>query len=520
MFQQTREKYINTKAGIDLSGKRSRLKQKFVLSYASQLIIQLLSIIAAIVIARIAGPNVMGKITFGLSYANMFGFLTQLGLGAAHIKLISEGQPLDKCLGTYIHLIRYTTFIYIAFTISFFLIQKYGFKVSFEGYQSEYCIFTSIIVTVITSAIAVTQTTFAANLQQAKQDLPNILVSVISAIAKIIIVLLGFRVLMLATWNVVHTLLLLAISLFLMRKQVIGDFDRELAAKYIAISAPLLFVGMANSLMLNLDKVLLKFFASATEVGYYGAGYRIGGFIQLVATNIGALFFPLFSMYLAKGQIDELKQKIRQYQRLSLLGILPFVFFIVIFSASIVHLLLGKLYGPSIVPMAIITFALYIYTCIMPYGNLLIASGRYKRAAVNQIVVFVIFIVSLIVTVHPSMLNLKSTGAALSLLLLYSSSYIMNRFSVKDIIKIDVNFDNIRILAVMLVVVLLTAIGYRFIRGHMVYEILSGGMFFITIYGVLWITGLVKKADISFITQAMSPQQMKNYIKTELTSQD
>lgn len=494
------------------------LKQKFVLSYASQLIIQFLSIVASIVIARVAGPNVMGKITFGLSYVNMFGFLTQLGLGAAHIKLVSEGQPLDKCLGTYIRLITYTTSLFVIVTLSFFLIQKYGFKVDFEGFQTEYCIYTSILVAVITSAIAVTQTTFAANIQQAKQDIPNIAVNIISTVAKITIVLLGFRVLMLASWNVVHTVMLLGVSVFLLRKQVIGEYDKELAKKYFAISAPLLLVGISNSLIMNLDKVLLKFFVSATEVGYYGASFRIGGFIQLIAVNIGALFFPLFSSYIAKGELAELKAKVNQYHRISLIFVLPFVLFIMIFSSTIVRLLLGKLYEPSVIPMAIITLALYVFTNSIPYGNILIAAGRYKRAAINQVYVFIVYLIMLVTLTHPALLNLKSVGTALALLAMYCVSYWVNRFSTKDVVKIKINTDELKIVMVALIAFTAFGIIYQHIMGNLIFEALIGVAFFVTLYGTLLITGIVSKNDVRFLKQALNPQQMRDYIKTELSS--
>jgi O-antigen/teichoic acid export membrane protein len=493
------------------------LKQKFVLSYVSQLIIQMLGIIASIVIARVAGPNVMGKLTFGLSYVNMFAFLTQMGFGSAHIKLVSEGYPLDKCLGTYIRLISITTTFFVAVVLSFFIFQKYVLHFNFEGYQTEFCIYASIAVAVITSAVAVTQTTFSAKIQQAKQDVPNIVVNFISAIAKIVIVLLGFRVLMLASWNIIHVLLLLMVSVFLMRKQTISSFDSDLAKKYLVISAPLLLIGFANSVMLNLDKVLLKFLVSATEVGYYGASYRIGGFIQLIATNIGALFFPLFSMYITRGQYTELNDKVTQYKRISLLFVLPFVLFVMVFSPVIVRLLLGKMYEPSIIPMAIITLALYVFTYSIPYGNILIAAGKYKRAALNQVIVFVVYIIALIIFIHPALLNMKSVGTASALLVMYCITFILNRISAGKVIKLDYSSVELRVLAAELAVFFVFFILYKHFQGSLYLNLSLIGLFFVTMYVTLWTTRLLRKQDIIFLKQALNPQQMKNYIQVELS---
>ncbi len=496
------------------------LKQKFILSYVSQIVIQLLGIVSSIVIARIAGPNVMGKLTFALSYVSVFGFLTQLGFGGAHIKLISEGQPLDRCLGTYVRMVKYTTILFIAVALGFFWIQKYGFRVDFEGFDTEFCIYATILVTAITSIIAIAQTTFAANIQQAKQDIPNIGVNLISSIAKIVIVLLGFRILMLATWNVIHVLLLLGVSLFLMRKQVIGSFDKDLSKRYILISIPFMFAAIANGLIANLDKVLLKFFVSATEVGYYGASYKIGGFIQIIATNIGTMFFPLFSGYIARGEIAELKNKVSQYHRMSLLYIFPTVLFVVIYSPTIVRVLLGSQYAPSVVPMSIITLALYLYTMMIPYGNILVAAGKYYKYMVIQFGILLFYLVILVVMTHPKLVNLKSTGTALALLIMYILSYFVYRQSSKAIADVSLSKDMLKIIAALLVSYGMFFYLFGIVKGKLLAEAGVGILFFVVTYGGLWLLRLIKPEDLTFLKQALSPRQMKSYIVTELIDKE
>ncbi len=492
------------------------LKQKFVLSYASQLVIQFLGIATGIVIARVAGPDVMGKLAFGVSYIGMFGFIAQMGLGSAHMKLVSEGYPLDRCLGTYIRMVTATTILFVLVSLGFFLVQKYGYKVSFEGFDTEFCIYATILVTVITSAVGIVQTTFAARIQQAKQDVPNIAVNVISSVAKVAIVLLGFRVMTLAGWSVIHTLLLLAVSLFLFRKQAIGSFDRELALKYAAISAPLLLVVIANSLIHNLDKVLLKFFVSAQEVGYYSAGYRIGGFIQIIAANIGAMFFPLFSSYLAQGRQQELLFKIDQYQRASLIYILPSVAFIMVFSSSIVRILLGSQYAQSALPMSIITLALYIYTVSVPYGNILVAAGKYVQYAVIQMIILAAYVLLLLLFTYPRLLDLRSRGTALALLAMYALSYAVYRLRAGKLVKIRAGWDSLKYILVVLAITGAFLLAHSYTRQKMVFELVLGVAFYAAMYGSLWLLRLIRPDDLLFLKQALSPGQMKKYIASEL----
>lgn len=77
------------------------LAQKIIFNYFSQMFIQFIQIVCGIVVARIAGPTILGALAFGLSYASMFRFIADLGIGTAHIKLVSEGNDLGKCIKTF-----------------------------------------------------------------------------------------------------------------------------------------------------------------------------------------------------------------------------------------------------------------------------------------------------------------------------------------------------------------------------------------------------------------------------------
>ena len=68
------------------------LTQKLVLSYSSKIVVQLVQMATSLIVARLVGPTVLGTLAFGLAYVSMFSFIMDLGIGSAHIKLISEGQ--------------------------------------------------------------------------------------------------------------------------------------------------------------------------------------------------------------------------------------------------------------------------------------------------------------------------------------------------------------------------------------------------------------------------------------------
>ncbi len=110
------------------------LAQKLILSYATKIIVQLIQMVATIVVARIAGPTVLGTVAYGLAFVSMFLFIADLGVGTAHIKLVSEGQDLGKCNSTYTTIRLSTIALYVLVVLSVYLFQNIslvGLKVRF-----------------------------------------------------------------------------------------------------------------------------------------------------------------------------------------------------------------------------------------------------------------------------------------------------------------------------------------------------------------------------------------------------
>lgn len=68
------------------------LKQKFIIQYGSMAITQIVGMFAGIIVARLAGPGVMGMVAYATSYVSLLGFINGV-FGSAHIKLVNEEGP-------------------------------------------------------------------------------------------------------------------------------------------------------------------------------------------------------------------------------------------------------------------------------------------------------------------------------------------------------------------------------------------------------------------------------------------
>jgi O-antigen/teichoic acid export membrane protein len=151
------------------------LAQKLALSYSSKIGVQAVQMVAMFIVARIVGPTVLGTLAFGLAFVSMFLFIADLGLGSAHIKLISEGQDESKCIGTFAVIKSVMILVFSLTVLGYYIVQKYILQIAFESMEHEYVILIYLLITTINQFFAIPSTTFAAKTEQAKQDIPNFL---------------------------------------------------------------------------------------------------------------------------------------------------------------------------------------------------------------------------------------------------------------------------------------------------------------------------------------------------------
>jgi len=298
-----------------------------------------------------------------------------------------------------------------------FLGQKYIFNVEFESKTHEYVIYILVAMSIFEALLSIPITTFAAKIEQAKQDIPYMIRGLVFQTLRVVIVLLGGKAVALAFGNFAATIVIIPIYFFLFRKYPFSGFDKGLAKEYIKIAAPILILGAATTLTNTIDKVLLQYFTDSEQVGYYTAGFRIGGFILLISRSMSMLFFPMFSRAVAKRDFGFIKEKIEKFERFSFLFIMPVVILIALFAKDIVILLLGKQYIPSINIMAVITVALFLTVFNTPYGNLINGFGKFKLTAKITIINLLIYVGVIFLFLSENLLDLGAIGIAWSLLI-------------------------------------------------------------------------------------------------------
>ncbi len=494
------------------------IAQKLILSYGSKLVIEFIQVVASIVVARIAGPTVLGTVAFSLAFVSMFEFIADLGIGVAHMKLISEGQDIGKCISTYAVLKIINIFLFVIVVLGLFLVQKHILHIKFESVAHEYVIIIFLIAGVLNQLLYIPSITFAAKTEQAKQSILEFIKTFIYQILRVIIVFLGYRAVALAFGNLISTIIVIPLVIYLFKDYPRSKFDKQLATRYIKISLPILIIAMSTNVIFYLDRVALQYFTNSEQVGYYTAGYRIGAFVVMIASSVGMLFFPLFSKAASAHNFEYIKRTISKFERFIFLFIMPGVIFLSLYSDVIVKVLLGDQYSSSIPILTIINVAMFMMVLNTPYGNVITGMGFFRLTALLNIANLFLFILLIYVLPNPKVLNLGAVGVAITVLISNLFLGCVNRVFAKQkcpIINLSqsIKFILFGVINYLMFFLLYTNLSNWYgISGKIAFVL----VYFIVTYLALYLLGWIHKDDLQTIKEVINFRKMGSYIDKEM----
>ena len=174
--------------------------------------------------------------------------------------------------------------------------------------------------------------------------------------------------------------------------------DKEMFGEYFKKSLILGSSLFLIQLLYNFDVVLLSFYRTDKEVGFYAAAYKIILFIIMPLAIFFQATFPVISRFYKESK-EKLKNAVHYINKLIPAASLPVLVFSIFVAGPLLELLFGQRYTSSIPVFKILIFTVLIISSngINAYG--LIAAGREKNyfwsifiAAGSNVVLNFIFI--------------------------------------------------------------------------------------------------------------------------------
>ncbi len=160
---------------------------------------------------------------------------------------------------------------------------------------------------------------------------------------------------------------------------IFKNFDKEIFKRFIRDCWPLAFTGLFGIFMLNIDIVMLGWWRSAQEIGYYSASQRIVQIFYTLPAILASAAFPALSRFIKQNELDKARTLNEKSITILYLAAIPLVVGGIILSPMIIEFIFGKEYLPASQSFQILIASLIIQFPGAIFINTIIARNQQKH---------------------------------------------------------------------------------------------------------------------------------------------
>ena len=500
------------------------IARKSALIMFSQIANAIIGYIGLKFIALFMDPWEYGVVGFAFGFVALFSIFGNLGFDQAHIKRVSEGKDLGRCISTFVIIKIILAGVLASLTFITVAIWKFVLNRGFESSVHEQAVYIMIAYFVLFTITQTTISTFNARKETAKSQLPHLLYNIIRIIATIIVALNGYGPIALAFTYLLGEIFHLIFSLILFKNYSIKNPSIEYVKDYSKFAFPMVIASASAIIMTNIDKVLIQLFWSSRQVGEYFASYNISRYLVFFSNALGLLLFPTISEYHAKKDLKKISLLIRNSERYLSMIVFPIIIIMVVLAESIIHVMLSDKYLPAVRVLQILPFFALIEVFSRPYLAQLKGMNM-PHIIRNRVLIMVIVNVFLNLLLIPkdirnigiNLFGLGATGAAIATVISYIIGLIYSRYIAW---KLTGFIGNIRIIihafSATIIGIILFNLNNMFYIDRW-YHLLGFVMLGFCLYlCILFLLKEFTKDDLKFFLDIVNIKKMFRYIKEEL----
>ncbi len=172
------------------------------------------------------------------------------------------------------------------------------------------------------------------------------------------------------------------VALYLIKDLIEGifkNFNKEIFKQFIRDSWPLAFTGLFGAFMINIDVVMLGWWRTPEEIGYYSVSQRIVQILYTLPAIIGSATFPTIARFISQKEKNKTQALNEKTMSSLYFAAIPMTIGGIILSGSIIEFVFGKEYLPASVSFQILIATLLIQFPSVIMGNLIMAHNRQKQ---------------------------------------------------------------------------------------------------------------------------------------------
>jgi len=361
----------------------------------SKILSTILGLIAVALITRYLGQNGFGEYTTIVTFLSFFGIMADLGLTLVTIQMISHpGVDQKKVLNNLFSLRFFSAFIFLGLAIPIAFFFPYG-----EAIKNGIVILSLSFFFIALNQILIGF--FQKSLRMDKAAIAEIFGRIILVTGTILAISHNFG-LSGIMWSVVagsvaNFFILLFLSLKFFRLKF--EFDFSLWRKILTRSWPLAVTIVFNLLYLKTDTLFLSLIKSQSEVGLYGAAYKVIEVLTMFPFMFAGVVLPILTTDWFEKKTEHFNKVLQKSFDLMIILALPLIVGTQFLAKPIMAIVAGQdfLASGEILKILIVAAGLVFISCLLSHA--VVAAGKQKEiiwsyffTAITSVIGYFIFI--------------------------------------------------------------------------------------------------------------------------------
>jgi len=351
-----------------------KIAKNTIIQILGKILSTILALFSIALLTRYLGPKGFGQYTIIIAFLSFFGILVDMGIYLTTLQMISEpGRDSQKIFSNAFTLRVTFSVILLAFAPALALLFPYPAVIKKGIFAATFAFF-------FISLCQILHAIFQKELKMIEAEISEIIgkaIILVSIIAAAYYKLdLIFIMLCLVLGNFAHFLIKFIYSRKYIKTRL--SFDKQIWKEICFKSWPIALSIAFNLVYLRGDTIILSLFVSETQVGFYGASYKVLDVLTTLPIILAGLMMPLFTMAWAEKNIDKLKKYLQTSFDIASMVSIPIILGVQFIAAPVMILVAGNKFMPSgnILKILIIAVNMIFFGTI--FGHFIVAINQQK----------------------------------------------------------------------------------------------------------------------------------------------
>lgn len=346
--------------------------------FTGSMVVLLLHFLQKPIMARYLGPDGLGLFYMVLMIAGIITLIAGLGLDGAVVKYVAEYKEDKRRLNAVFSSALITVaifgvvagivlFIFSDTLASIFDIPALSYLLKIYAFVFPFSLMYGVILG------------FLNGLREMKYySLLNTLNGTMIFLFIVTFLFLGLGVVGAVIGDMIALVAVLIIAGVIARKFVHftnTDYKKN-TKKLTSFGRQLMFGNTINIINYQADTLLIAYFLTVTDVGYYAVAVSLSRFFWRIPQSIQMVAYPVASEYWAKGEIRSLNKMINKSMKYSACLLLTVGLGVWFFAKEIIISLFGQSFISSVFPFQILVIGTVIFGIFKSIGSILPGIGR------------------------------------------------------------------------------------------------------------------------------------------------